>query len=108
MQGGAGAGVGAGLGPTDSSDAANLQGWKYVIQGKRDQVEKLVKAINDYSQNPQNFFCSVEFTKPHIINDNFIANLKQSMQNKFNGVGDLVELKKLGHDKISIKGFKSK
>ena len=33
-----GAGVAAKLGPADSGDAATLQGWKFVISGKRDHV----------------------------------------------------------------------
>lgn len=91
------------LKPSDLSERGGYQ-----LEGERNDVEKLLKELREHAQNPHNYSCTLEILNPKVVTDNFLNSVRVIMSQKFEGAGDVFDIRKPKNDEIKITGFKCK
>lgn len=66
----------------------------------------MLKLLRDNAGNPKNFFSYISTSGDYNISEKFLAEVYANMLDKYNGNGDIVEIR-IEHNKdIKITGFK--
>lgn len=62
--------------------------------------------LREKSGNPKNFYTTISTLGGSVISGKFLADVKDKMQKKFSGNGDLIEIQFDANKDIKITGFK--